>query len=109
MLFFRLYCLREIDMDNKDEVLLTSLLLVSKYLRNTNRVPNAIEMCKEVLFLLEHKTLGNIDQMCVKSFENVQSPNKARHKISLHFSTSCRDESGTKHNLYTGTIIQKST
>ena len=73
MLFFRLYCLREIDMDNKDEVLLASLLLVPKYLRNTNRFPNAIEMCKEVLFLLEHKTQGNIDQMCVKSFENVHS------------------------------------
>ena len=30
-------------------------------------------MCKDVLFLLEHKTLGNIDQTCVKRFENVQS------------------------------------
>ena len=30
-------------------------------------------MCKEVLFLLEHKTLGNIDQTCVKRFENVHS------------------------------------
>ena len=60
-------------MDNKDEVLLTSLFLVSQYLGNTNRVPNAIEMCKDVLFLLEHKTLGNIDQTCVKRFENVHS------------------------------------
>ena len=60
-------------MDNKDEVLLTSLLLVSEYLRNTNRVANAIEMCKDILFLLEHKTLGNIDEKCVKSFENVHS------------------------------------
>ena len=73
MLFFRLYSLRELDVHNEDEVLLTSLLLVSQYLRNTNRVPNAIEMCKEVLFLLEHKTLGNIDQTCVKRFENVHS------------------------------------
>ena len=60
-------------MHNEDEVLLTSLFLVSQYLRNTNRVPNAIEMCKDVLFLLEHKTLGNIDQTCVKRFENVHS------------------------------------
>ena len=30
-------------------------------------------MCKDVLFLLEHKTLGNIDQACVKRFENVHS------------------------------------
>ena len=60
-------------MDNKDEVLLGSLLFVSLYLRNTNRVPNAIEMCKDILFLLEHKTLGNMDEKCVKSFENVHS------------------------------------
>ena len=60
-------------MHNEDEVLLTSLFLVSQYLRNTNRVPKAIEMCKDVLFLLEHKTLGNIDQTCVKRFENVHS------------------------------------
>ncbi|KAM7441679.1 hypothetical protein ABFA07_009319 [Porites harrisoni] len=60
-------------MNNKDEVLLTSLFLVSQYLCNTNRVPNAIEVCKDVLFLLEHKTLGNIDQTCVKRFENVHS------------------------------------
>ena len=60
-------------MDNKDEVLLSSLLFVSLYLCNTNRVPNAIEMCKEVLFLLQHKTLGNMDEKCVKSFENVNS------------------------------------
>ena len=73
MLFFRLYSLRELDVHNEDEVLLTSLFLVSQYLRNTNRVPNAIEMCKDVLFLLEHKTLGNIDQTCVKRFENVHS------------------------------------
>ena len=66
MLFFRLYSLRQFDVHNEDEVLLTSLFLVSQYLRNTNRVPNAIEMCKDVLFLLEHKTLGNIDQTCVK-------------------------------------------
>ena len=70
---FRLYSLRKVDMHNKDEVLLTSLFLVSQYLRNTNRVPNAIEIYKEVLFLLEHKTLGNIDQTCVKRFENVYS------------------------------------
>ena len=49
-------------MDNKDEVLLTSLHFVSLYLCNTNRVPNAIEMCKEVLFLLQHKTLRNMDE-----------------------------------------------
>ena len=73
MLIFRLYSLRELDGHNKDEVLLTSLFLVSQYLRNTNRVPNAIEICKDVLFLLEHKTLGNIDQTCVKRFENVHS------------------------------------
>ena len=60
-------------MDNKDEVLLTSLFLVSQYLGNTNRVPNAIEMCKDVLFLLEHKILGNKGQTCVKRFENVHS------------------------------------
>ena len=30
-------------------------------------------MCKDILFLLEHKTLGNIDEKCVKSFENVHS------------------------------------
>ena len=30
-------------------------------------------MCKDVLFLLEHKTLGNIDQTWVKRFENVHS------------------------------------
>ena len=60
-------------MDNKDEVLLTSLLFVSLYLRKTNRVPNAIEMCKDILFLLEHKTLGNIDEKYIKSFENVHS------------------------------------
>ena len=60
-------------MVNKDEVLLRGLLLVSLYLRKTNRVPNAIEMCKELLFLLEHKTLGNMDEKCVKSFENVHS------------------------------------
>ena len=73
-------------MDNKDEVLLTSLLLVSEYLSNTNRVPNAIEMCKEVLFLLEHKTLRNIDQMCVKSFENVHShPIKRGTKLLFTF------------------------
>ena len=61
-------------MDNKDEVLLTSLLFISLYLYNTNRVANAIEMCKEVLFLLQHiKTLGNMDEKCVKSFENIHS------------------------------------
>ena len=60
-------------MDNKDEVLLTSLLFVSLYLCNTNRVPNAIDMCKEVLFLLQHKTLGNIGEKCVKRFENIRS------------------------------------
>ena len=60
-------------MDNKDEVLLTSLHFVSLYLCNTNRVPNAIEMCKEVLFLLQHKTLRNMDEKCVKRFENVNS------------------------------------
>ena len=60
-------------MGNKDEVLLRGLFLVSLYLRKTNRVPNAIEMCKELLFLLEHKTLGNMDEKCVKSFENVHS------------------------------------
>ena len=58
MLFFRFYSLREPDMDNKDEVLLTSLFLVSQYLCNTSRVPNAIEICKDVLFLLEHKTVS---------------------------------------------------
>ena len=73
MLFFRFYSLRELDMDNKDEVLLTSLFLVAQYLCNTNRVPNAIEMCKDLLFLLDHKTLGNIDETCVKRFENVHS------------------------------------
>ena len=72
-MFFRFYFLREVDVVNKDEVLLTSLLLVSQYLRNTNRVANAIEMCKDILFFLEHKTLGNIDKKCVKSFENVHS------------------------------------
>ena len=60
-------------MDNKDEVLLTSLLFVSLYLCNTNRVPNAIEMCKEVLFLLQHKTRGNKDEKWVKRFENIRS------------------------------------
>ena len=60
-------------MDNKDEVLLTSLHFVSLYLGKTNRVPKAIEMCKEVLFLLQHKTLGNMDEKCVKSFENIHS------------------------------------
>ena len=60
-------------MDNKDEVLLTSLFLVSQYLGNTNRVPNAIEMCKDFLFLLENKTPGNTDQTWVKRFENVHS------------------------------------
>ena len=60
-------------MDNKDEVLLTSLHFVSLYLCNTNRVPNAIKMCKEVLFLLQHKTLGNMDEKCVKRFENIHS------------------------------------
>ena len=58
-------------MDNKDEVLLPSLLFVSLYLCNTNRVPNAIKMCEEVLFLLQHKTLGNMDEKCVKRFENI--------------------------------------
>ena len=60
-------------MDNKDEALLTGLLFVSLYLRKTNRIPNAIEICKDILFLLEHKTLGNIDEKCVKRFENVHS------------------------------------
>ena len=61
-------------MDNKDEVLLTSLLFVSLYLCNTNRVPNAInKMCEDFLFLLQHKTLGNMDEKCVKSFENFHS------------------------------------
>ena len=60
-------------MDNKDEVLLISLHLVSLYLCNANRVPNAIKMCKEVLFLLQHKTLGNMDEKCVKRFENIHS------------------------------------
>ena len=60
-------------MDNKDEVLLISLHFVSLYLCNTNRVPNAIKMCKEVLFLLQHKTLGNMDEKCVKRFENIHS------------------------------------
>ena len=73
MLFFRLYSLREIDMDNKHELLLTSFLFVSLYLRNTNRVPYAIKMLKDVLFLLEQQKLGNIDQTCVKRFENVHS------------------------------------
>ena len=73
MLFFRFYSLRELDVDNKDEVLLTSLFLVSQYLGNTNRVPNAIEIGKDVLFLLEQQTLGNIDQTCVKRFENLDS------------------------------------
>ena len=86
MLFFRLYSLRELDVHNEDEVLLTSLLLVSQYLRNTNRVPNAIEMCKDVLFLLEHKTLGNIDQTCVERFENVHShPIKRGTKLLFTF------------------------
>ena len=65
-------------MDNKDELLLTSFLFVSLYLRNTNRVPHAIKVLKDVLFLLEHKTLGNIDQTCVKRFENVHSHPKKR-------------------------------
>ena len=56
-------------MDNLDEVLLTSLC-------NTNRVPNAIKMCKEVLFLLQRKTLGNMGEKSVKSFENIH-----RHAI----------------------------
>ena len=60
-------------MDNKDELLLTSFLFVSLYLRNTNRVPYAIKMLKDVLFLLEQQKLGNIDQTCVKRFENVHS------------------------------------
>ena len=72
-LFFRLYSLRELDAHNRDEVLLASLFLVCQYLRKTNRVPNAIEICKDVLFLLEHKTLGKTDQTCVKRFENVHS------------------------------------
>ena len=73
MLFFRLYSLRELDVHNKDELLLTSFIFVSQYLRDTNRVPNAIEVCKDVLFLLEHKTPGNKDQTCVKRFANVHS------------------------------------
>ena len=86
MLFFRFYSLRELDMDNKDEVLLTSLFLVAQYLCNTNRVPNAIEMCKDVLLLLDHKTLGNIDQTCVKRFENVHSnPVKPSTKLLFTF------------------------
>ena len=60
-------------MDNKDEVLLISLHFVSLYLCNTKRTPNAIKMCKEVLFLLQHKTLGNMDEKCVKRFENIHS------------------------------------
>ena len=56
-------------MDNLDEVLLTTLC-------NTNRVPNAIKMCKEVLFLLQRKTLGNMDEKSVKRFENIH-----RHAI----------------------------
>ena len=86
MLLFRFYCLRELDMDNKDEVLLTSLFLVSQYLSNTNRVPNAIEMCKDFLFLLENKTPGNTDQTWVKRFENVHShPIKRGTKRLLTF------------------------
>ena len=86
MLFFRFYSLREPDMDNKDEVLLTSLFLVAQYLCNTNRVPNAIEMCKDVLLLLDHKTLGNIAQTCVKRFENVHSnPVKPSTKLLFTF------------------------
>ena len=73
-------------MDNKDEVLLISLVFVSLYLRKTNRVPNAIEMCKDILFLLEHKTLGNMDEKCVKSFENVHShPIKCGTKLLFTF------------------------
>ena len=30
-------------------------------------------MCKDILVLLEHKTLGNANEKCVKSFENVHS------------------------------------
>ena len=86
MLFFRLYSLRELDVYNKDEVLLASLFLVAEYLRNTNRVPNAIEVCKDVLFLLEHKTLGNINQTRVERFENVHShPIKRGTKLLFTF------------------------
>ena len=60
-------------MDSKDEVLLTSLVFVSQYLRETNRVAAAIEMCKDLLSLLEHKEPGNVDKKFVKSFENDQS------------------------------------
>ena len=41
---------------------ITIAYLVSSYLLNTNRVQKAIELCKETLFLVNHKTLENMKE-----------------------------------------------
>ena len=70
MLFFRLYSLRELDVYNKGEVLLASLFLIAEYLRNTNRVPNANEVCKD----------GNI---CISLGEYVKAKEHSEKAVAI--------------------------
>ena len=59
-------------------------------------------MCKEVLFLLKHKTVGNINEKCVKSSENVES-HEAKCSTTPLFTL--RPVFATKVELYTTSIL----
>ena len=59
-------------------------------------------MCKEVLFLLKHKTVGNINEKCAKSSENVES-HEAKCSTTPLFTL--RPVFATKVKLYTTSIL----
>jgi len=59
-------------------------------------------MCKEVLFLLKHKTVGNINERCAKSSENVES-HEAKCRTTPLFTL--RPVFATKVELYTTSIL----
>ena len=59
-------------------------------------------MCKEVLFLLKHKTVGNINEKCAKSSENVES-HEAKCSTTPLFTL--RPVFATKVELYTTSIL----
>ena len=59
-------------------------------------------MCKEVLFLLKRKTVGNINEKCAKSSENVES-HEAKCSTTPLFTL--RPVFATKVKLYTTSIL----
>ncbi|CAH3036919.1 unnamed protein product [Porites lobata] len=62
-------------MNSTEEVVLAIKIAipVSSYLLNTNRVQKAIELCKENLFLFNHKTLENMKfTICFKTMAYLQ-------------------------------------